>query len=54
MLSSAFAISQGLGARADGRTGQQKEADKAAGRHGDDVVGAAKLGLWCGQQLLGE
>lgn len=53
MLLSAFSIAQGLGARTDARTEQQKANDKAAGRSGDDVVGAARLGLWCGVQLLG-
>lgn len=54
MLQSALQIAQGLGPRADERTAEQKAADKAAGRLGDDVVGASRLGLWCGTQLLGK
>lgn len=54
MLLAAFSIAQGLGPREDRRTPEQKQADAAAGRVGDNVVGAARLGLWCGRRLLGE
>jgi len=54
MLTAAFSIAQGLGARLDNRGAEQRAADKAAGRLGDDVVGATRVGLWCGEQLLGK
>ena len=54
MLHNALQLAQGLGPRVDRRPPEQKAADQAAGRLGDDVVGAARLGLWCGTQLLGK
>lgn len=54
MVLAALSIAQGLGARSDGRTAQEREEDKRRGKLGDEQVGAARLGLWCGERLLGK